>query len=167
MCGNPNPDTSFDRRFWSKMDPHFRLEAIPKMIIEKFSRKCHQFRVHKIDDWFCGTKTFVFGSQKRSIRDGLMTSFYGLRSHIWGWFCKGLFLTRHIWQVHGNLGVPNSKKLAKHFFLEFSLPLSWQVYGKWYLIVATWCLICNFSPTRPTQGSKNRRPARDSHEPLQ
>ena len=53
------------------MGPHFRLEAVPKMKTEKFSRKNHQFRIHETDDWFCGPKTFVFGSQNCSIRDGL------------------------------------------------------------------------------------------------
>ena len=32
------------------MGPHFGLEAVPQMKTEKFSRKIHQFRVHKIDD---------------------------------------------------------------------------------------------------------------------
>ena len=31
-------------------EPHFGLEAVPKMKTEKFSREKHQFRVHKIDD---------------------------------------------------------------------------------------------------------------------
>ena len=87
MCGNPNPDASFDRGCWSKMGPHFRLEAVPKMKTEKFSRKNHQFRVHKIDDWFCGPKTFIFGSQSCSIRDGLRPTMMGSENK------KGFFKT--------------------------------------------------------------------------
>ena len=63
MCGNPNPDASFGRTCCPKMELHFQLEAVLKMISEKKNGlKNYRFRVdkEKVDDWLCGPKTNIF-----------------------------------------------------------------------------------------------------------
>ena len=69
------------------MGLYFRVEAVPKMKIEKLHPKMDHFQAHKADDRFWKLKTFVFGSQKRSIREGLraIVAFFGQPLH----FCLG------------------------------------------------------------------------------
>ena len=76
-CGNPS---RFKSRlhfrthfFFPKMEPHLRVEAVPKRIAENIGRKITSFGSVKIDHWFGGPKTFVFGfpNPNPSIRDGL------------------------------------------------------------------------------------------------
>ena len=43
MCRNLNPDASFDRGCWSKMGPHFRLKAVPRMKTENVAQKITSF----------------------------------------------------------------------------------------------------------------------------
>lgn len=59
------------------------------MKTEKFGLKNHQFRVDKVDNWFCGPKKFIFSSQKPSIRDGLSKANFVFR--FFSEFCSIFF----------------------------------------------------------------------------
>lgn len=58
------------------MGPHFRVEAIPEMILETHPAEMDRIRAHMADDRFRKLKTFVLGDQNCSIRDGLTTGFW-------------------------------------------------------------------------------------------
>lgn len=69
--GHANPAASFRTRMLTAKGPPFPVGCRPETPIRQISQKNHQLRVHKVDNWFCGPKTFVFGSQNPSMRDGL------------------------------------------------------------------------------------------------
>ena len=78
-CGNPSRSKSRRLSDTSTVNisgnaPHFWVEAVPKMICEKLARICLPgtiFGPRKVDELFCGPRTFVFSFQKHSLRDGL------------------------------------------------------------------------------------------------
>ena len=81
---DPNLDNIFEHKYIRKWAP-FPVGGRPEndRVSEENGTKKYNFRALKVDDWFCGPKTFVFSFQKPSVRYGLNKSVPGLYSEVY------------------------------------------------------------------------------------